>query len=169
MVVMDRRAAHERLMYEEILAQFREGGMTRQALLFPVPIELDPVATAMLADHLEFLNSNGFEISVFGRNFFRIEGIPPWLEPGLAEEFVRDLLAVIREKGLPEKQPELARERIALLASRKAIRVSDRVTEEEIVGLARRLMACASPLTSPLGRATFFEIGAAEIEKRLQK
>lgn len=168
-VVMDRRAAHERLMYEEILAQFRNGRTARQALLFPVPIELDPVATAMLADHLGFLNANGFEIAVFGRNFFRIEGIPPWLEPGLAEEFIRDLISVIREKGLPENQPELARERIALLASRKAVRLNDRVTEEEIVGLARRLMRCGNPLTSPLGRATFFEIGAGEIEKRLQK
>lgn len=168
-VVMDRRAAHERLMYEEILEQARNGEVARQALLFPVPLELDPVATAMLADRLDFLNANGFEIAVFGRNFFRIEGVPPWLEPGLAEEFVRDLLAVIREKGLPEQQPELARERIALLASRKAIRVSDRVSEEEIVSLAGRLMRCANPLTSPLGRATFFEIGAGEIEKRLQR
>lgn len=168
-VVMDRRAAHERLMYEEILGQFRSGETARQALLFPVPLELDPVATALLADHLDFLNANGFEIAIFGRNFFRIEGVPPWLDPNQAEEFVRDLLAVIREKGLPERQPELARERIALLASRKAIRVSDRVTEEEIVGLARRLMECGNPLTSPLGRATFFEIGTAEIEKRLQR
>lgn len=169
LVVMDRRAAHERLMYEEILEQFRKGESRRQGLLFPVPLELDPVGTALLADHLDFLNANGFEISVFGRNFFRVEAVPPWLDPGLAEEFVRDLLAVIREKGLPEHQPELARERIALLAARKAIRVSDRVTEEEIVVMARRLMQCANPLTSPLGRATFFEMGAGEIEKRFQK
>jgi len=168
-VVMDRRAAHERLMYEEILAKFRKGAVPRQALLFPVPLELDPVATALLADHLDLLNGNGFEISVFGRNFFRIESVPPWLEPNLAEGFVRDLLALIREKGLPEEHPELAWERIALLASRKAIRINDRVTEEEIVGLARRLMESRNPLTSPLGRATFFEIGSSEIERRLQK
>lgn len=169
LVVMDRRAAHERLMYEDILEQFRKGEARSQGLLFPVPLELDPVATALLADHLEFINGNGFEISVFGRNFFRIEAVPPWLEPSLAEPFVRDLLAVIREKGLPEHQPELARERIALLAAGKAIRVSDRVTEEEIVALARRLMKCETPLTSPLGRSTFFEMGAGEIEKRLQR
>ncbi len=167
--MLDRRAAHERLMYEEILTQFRESGRQSQALLFPVPLELDPVASAMLVDQLEFLGENGFQIAPFGRNFFRIEGVPNWLEPGMAEEFVRDLLALARERGLPENQPELARERIAALAARKAIRVNDRVTEAEIVRLAQQLLACENPLTSPLGRATFFEIGAGEIEKRLQK
>ncbi len=170
LVIMDRRAAHERLMYDEILENYRNGNPNaRQALLFPVPLELDPIATALLADHLAFLNASGFEIAVFGRNFFRIEAIPAWLDPNLAEDFVRDLLGVIREKGLPENQPEVARERIALLASRKAVRVSDRVSEEEIVALARRLLDSPNPLASPLGRATFFEMGAAEIERRLQK
>jgi DNA mismatch repair protein MutL len=168
-VIMDRRAAHERLMYEEILQQFKDGDRRSQALLFAVPLELDPVGSALLTDHLEFLNSNGFEISPFGRQFFRIEGVPHWLQPGMAEEFIRDLLSVIRERGLPENQPELARERIATLAARKAIRISDRVTEEEIIGLARKLLQCANPLTSPLGRSTFFEMPAGEIEKRLQK
>lgn len=157
-------------MYDEILENYRNGNPNaRQALLFPVPLELDPIATALLADHLAFLNASGFEIAVFGRNFFRIEAIPAWLDPNLAEDFVRDLLGVIREKGLPENQPEVARERIALLASRKAVRVSDRVSEEEIVALARRLLDSPNPLASPLGRATFFEMGAAEIERRLQK
>lgn len=169
LIMLDCRAAHERLMYEEILTQFRIAGRHSQALLFAVPLELDPVGAAMLADHLEFLTENGFQIAPFGRNFFRIEAVPDWLEPGMAEEFVRDLLALIRERGLPENQPELARERIAALAARKAIRISDRMTEAEIVRLAQQLLQCDNPLTSPLGRATFFEIGAGEIERRLQK
>lgn len=166
-VIMDRRAAHERVVYEEILDQFQNGRVARQALLFPVTIELDPVSSAMLLDHLDLLHGYGVEVILFGRNFFRIEGVPAWLEASDAEGLVRDLVGLIREKGLPESHPETTRERIAELASRRAVRASDHLSEDELKILANRLLGCRNPLTSPQGRATFFELSAGEIEKRL--
>jgi len=76
LVLLDRRAVHERIWFERLQAQFRAGETPSQRLLLPVPVELDPVATALLLDKLAFLNAHGVEIAEFGRNFFRIEGVP---------------------------------------------------------------------------------------------
>ena len=46
LVLLDRRAAHERVWYERLKEQFRSGGVPVQRLLLPVPIELNPVASA---------------------------------------------------------------------------------------------------------------------------
>ncbi|MES1194652.1 MAG: DNA mismatch repair protein MutL, partial [Opitutus sp.] len=97
LVVLDRRAAHERVWFERLAEQFRGGAVPGQRLLLPVPLELDPVAAAMLLDRLKFINAHGFDVAEFGRNFFRIEAVPDWMEPGDAEGFVRDLLGALRD------------------------------------------------------------------------
>ena len=63
--------------------------MPGQRLLFPLPVELDPIGAALLLDRLKFINTHGFEIGEFGRNFFRIEAIPDWMEPADAEPFLK--------------------------------------------------------------------------------
>ena len=70
--------------------------MRPPALLLPVPIELDPIAAALLLDRLTFLQASGFEVAEFGRNFFRVEALPVWMEPADAEPFLRDLLGAFR-------------------------------------------------------------------------
>ena len=71
LVLLDRRAAHERVWYERLREQFRAGAVPSQRLLLPVPVELDAIASALLLDRLKFLEAHGFEIAEFGRNFVR--------------------------------------------------------------------------------------------------
>ena len=52
LVLLDRRAAHERVWFERLRDQFRSGAVPSQRLLLPVPLELDPVAAALLLDRL---------------------------------------------------------------------------------------------------------------------
>ncbi len=91
-VVLDRRAAHERVWFERLQRDFARGEVASQRLLFALPVELDAIASALLLDRLVFLNAHGWENGEFGRNFFRIEAVPAWMEPADAEPFLRDLL-----------------------------------------------------------------------------
>jgi DNA mismatch repair protein MutL len=102
-VLLDRRAAHERVWFERLREEFRAGTVPSQRLLLPVPIELDAIAAALLVDRLKFLNEHGFELAEFGRNFFRVEAVPVWMEPADAEAFLRDLLGAFREGVIPTK------------------------------------------------------------------
>ena len=169
LVLLDRRAAHERIWFERLQADFRAGETPVQRLLFAVPLELEPIATALLLDRLEFFRGHGFEIGEFGRGFFRIESVPAWMEPVDAESFVRDLLGALRDGRLQDKNIEVARDELARLAVSRAIRLPDTVGETEMQALVKQLFACQSPLTSPAGRPTFVELGHGELARRFQK
>ena len=169
LVLLDRRAAHERVWFERLQEQFRSGTVPSQRLLLPVPIELDPIMTALLLDRLAFLNAHGFEIGEFGRNFFRVEAVPVWMEPADAEPFLRDLLGAFREGRLPDRNTDLAREELARLAAAKAIRLPATAGETELQALVAQLLATRSPLTNPAGRPTYIELNHGELARRFQR
>ncbi len=168
-VLLDRRAAHERVWFERLREQFRNGEVPSQRLLLPVPIELDAIASALLLDRLSFLQAHGFEIGEFGRNFFRVEAIPAWMEPADAEPFLRDLLGAFREGILPDHNTDLARDELARLAASKAIRLPEATGETELRALVMQLFATRTPLTNPGGRPTYIELNHGELARRFQK
>ncbi len=169
LVLLDRRAAHERVWFDRLVAQFSEGSVPSQRLLLPLPLELDPIAAALLLDRLKFLNGHGFELAEFGRNFFRVEGVPAWMEPADAEPFLRDILGALRDGRLPEGNLALARAELARLAAAKAVRLPGSPGEVELRSLLGELFATPTPLTSPSGRPTFIEINHGELARRFQK
>ncbi|MFM1850943.1 MAG: hypothetical protein RIS54_627 [Verrucomicrobiota bacterium] len=169
LVLLDRRAAHERVWFERLQEQFTQGEVPSQRLLLPVPMELDPIATALLLDRLDFLGAHGFEVGEFGRNFFRIEAVPVWMEPADAELFMRDFLGLLREGRLPGRNVDLARDELARLAASKAVRLPAGTGEAEVQALLSQLFATQHPLTSPSGRPTYVELGHAELARRFQK
>ncbi len=169
LVLLDRRAAHERIWFERLREEFRAGQVASQRLLLPVPVELDAIAAAMLLDRLAFLNQHGFEVAEFGRNFFRIEAVPSWMEPADAEPFLRDLLGAFRDGAMTDRNTELAHEELARLASSKAIRLPEQAGEQELRELVSQLFATRTPLTSPGGRPTFIELNHSELAKRFQR
>jgi len=169
LVLLDRRAAHERVWYERLGAQFRTGRVPVQPLLLPVPIELDPVASAILTDNLGFLRSHGLEIAEFGRNFFRVEALPAWMEPGDAETFVRDIVGALREGRMLGSDLDLARDELARLAAARAVRLPAPAGESEAAALLRELFATSSPVSSPGGRPTYVELNHGELARRFQK
>jgi DNA mismatch repair protein MutL len=168
-VLLDRRAAHERVWFERLRDQFRAGAVPSQRLLLPVPVELDTIASALLLDRLKFLETHGFEIAEFGRNFFRVEAVPAWMEPADAEPFLRDLIGAFREGVIPDRNTDLAREELARLAVAKAVRLPEGASETEMKSLVAQLFATSAPLTSPSGRPVYIELNHGELARRFQK
>ncbi|MBL9186923.1 MAG: DNA mismatch repair endonuclease MutL [Opitutaceae bacterium] len=169
LVLLDRRAAHERVWFERLVAQFKAGAVPSQRLLLPLPIELDAIAAALLLDRLKFLAAHGFEVAEFGRNFFRVEAVPAWMEPGDAVPFLRDLIGAFRDGTIPERDAGLAHEELARLALAKAVRLPTSGGEAEIHALVAQLFATATPLTNPQGRPTYIELNHGELARRFSK
>ncbi len=166
LVLLDRRSAHERVWFERLRRQFRAGGVPVQPLLLPIALELDPVAAAALIEHRAFLQAHGFDVAEFGRNFFRIEALPAWLEPGDAAGFVRDLVAAFRDGRLPSAQLDLAREELARMAAAQAVRLPRTAGEADLRALLADLFATDQPLAGPGGRPTFLELTHGELARR---
>jgi DNA mismatch repair protein MutL len=169
LVLLDRRGAQERIVFEELTAQFSAGAVLTQRLLLPVVLELDPVGSALLRDRLVFLAAHGFEVAEFGRHTFRLEGVPAVLPPMDAEACLRDLLDGFRDGATPERNVEVAREQLARLAAARAVRLPAQAGADELRALVTRLFACRSPHTSPGGRPTHIELSQGELMRRFGK
>jgi DNA mismatch repair protein MutL len=166
LVLLNTRAARERIVFERIQMQLSANESMTQKLLFPITLELDPVLSSALENNLDFFHESGFAIELFGRNFFRVDTLPEWLDPGSGEEFIRDLVARIQERGLRPDKPDLANEEIARLASAQIGRSSPTETESEMYLLAQKLLSCKNPLNDPRGRPTYYEISRADLDKK---
>jgi DNA mismatch repair protein MutL len=166
LLLLDRRAAQERIVFEELSAQFSAGDVTVQRLLLPAVLELDPVGAALLRDHTAFLAKHGFEIAEFGRATFRLEGVPAVLDPADGEACLRDLLDAFRDGRSSERNPEVAREQLARLAAARAVRLPAHVDAAEMRALVAKLFTCRAPHTSPGGRPTQVELSQGELARR---
>jgi DNA mismatch repair protein MutL len=169
LVLLDRRGAQERIVFEELTAQFSAGAVLTQRLLLPVVLELDPIGSALLRDRLGFLAAHGFEVAEFGRHTFRLEGVPAVLPPMDAEACLRDLLDGFRDGASPERNVEVAREQLARLAAARAVRLPAQAGADELRELVARLFTCCAPHTSPGGRPTHIELSQGELMRRFGK
>ena len=169
LVLVHLKAARQRVQYEKVLAELGTEQPARQPLLFPLPLELDPVSSGVLSEQLTSLSEQGFSLEPFGRNFFRVEAIPAWLAPGQAEDFLRDLIHAAKDRGWSHRTGETLRAEIARLACRLVGAGSEeRVDAEKMQYLMKSLMRCQEPLVCPFGRPTYIEISQGELSRRFR-
>ena len=166
LIVLHLRHADQRVRFERILQDYHSSTPPSQGLLIPHPVELDPLAVETLRTHLEMLNQQGFHIEAFGRNFYRIEAVPTWLQAEQAESFLRDMIDLLRQRDGSRQQQELAWTAVARLAVEGSHRRSDALSDAAVQQLAEALLACQSPHTTPSGKPTFSEISWAEWSRR---
>ena len=166
LVMLHIRYADQRVRFERILRSYKESTPPSQRLLIPQAIELEPLASEALLTHLDLINEQGFQVEEFGRHFYRIESLPTWLEPEQAEDFIRDMIDLLRQRGESRKQSELIWESVAKLAVGGSYRRKDTMNEAAVQQLAETLITCETPHTSPFGKPTFNEITWSEWERR---
>ena len=127
------------------------------------------MAAATLQEHLKLLNQGGFQIEEFGRNFYRIESVPAWLEPEEAVNFVRDAIELLRQRSGGRNKDELIWQKVAELATKDSYRKNDLMNEHTAQQLAEDLMLCEIPHTSPGGKPTYKEVGWADLERHFEQ
>ncbi len=166
LLVLHIRHADQRVRFERICKETQNEAIPSQNLLIPHPVELEPLASDTLKSQLEQINTQGFHIEEFGRNIYRIESIPAWLSPEQAEEFIRDYIDLVRLRGGARTQGNLDSEALARLAVKDSYRRNDLLDESSVRQLAKELLTCDTPHTSPFGKPTFSEIDWSEWHRR---
>ncbi len=160
LVLMDPKAAQERILYERLM---REDGGGVQPLLVPLLLEFDPRDVDLLLSGRESLAEAGIEASSFGGNTIGVTALPADVGTGDPRVFLHGVLDEILHD--PDAGRRFARERVArVLARRAAIEIVPRLAEAG--PLLERLFSCSLPYCTADGRPTLTEYGMREISRR---
>jgi DNA mismatch repair protein MutL len=168
--IIDQHAAHERILFERLKAQWREDGKNQsQGLLWAEVVELPSDRHATLERLLAPLASLGWLVEPFGGNAWRMKTVPPWINPGEASNVLLDLLEECAEIGLEGREEDFLHRMLAQLACRTSVKGRSRVVEREALELAKRLRQTPEMGLCPHGRPTIVEIPLAELRRRFKR
>ena len=160
--LIDQHAAHERIIYEKILAQWSEKRIEVQGLLQPITLELDPREEETLKANMEFLTQFGFTIESFGRRSYLIRTLPALAIKADAVEMMSVLLHSLNSGESHRPWEEKVAES---LACHSAVRAGQQLSQEEMRELIKQLEQTKQPRTCPHGRPTMIHLSSRQLEK----
>ncbi len=163
MMIIDQQAAHERILFEKFLNQFKNQSGASQQSLFPQAITFSAADFTLVSEMQQEIEALGFKIEVFGKNTFIVNGIPGNLSTGREKELFEGLIEQFKMN-----QSELAvpiRENLARsLAKRASLKSGQPLERQEMQSVIDSLFGCSTPNYAPDGRPTFFIFGLNKIE-----
>jgi DNA mismatch repair protein MutL len=167
LVLLDQHAAHERILFEQMLARLEQNGSTpSQKLLLPETIELPPRDAQFLREQLAALTRLGVGLSEFGERTFLLDALPPFVKAADPRRFVFDLVDELRAAGREVNLARLGEHTVAKTVCRHAVKANDPLGGAELENLVEDLRRCAMPYTCPHGRPTLIEMNYRELEKK---
>ncbi|MCL2224448.1 MAG: DNA mismatch repair endonuclease MutL [Defluviitaleaceae bacterium] len=167
--MIDRHAAHERVLYENFLRKAQEETVHSQALLTPIALRLTPREKQILKDNKELFGRFGFDISD-DEEKPEILSVPFLMKGPLNASFFTELLDKMDEAGFAKDSPYTHKtELIAMAACKAAIKAGDTQTDDEAHDLITQLLELNNPFTCPHGRPTIIEITKTELERRFKR
>jgi len=158
--VIDQHAAHERIMYEQLLAQKAGRGIQLQGMLEPYSFEVTPPQDEMLKSGAAALQDFGFTIEPFGERTYLVRAVPAVLKDGSWLEALKEILDSPRDKTTNVED-----DIIKSLACHSAVRAGKTLTDDEMRELIRLLEQTNLPNTCPHGRPTILHLSTGQLEK----
>ncbi|MEH6699644.1 MAG: DNA mismatch repair endonuclease MutL [Brevundimonas sp.] len=165
LVLVDQHAAHERLVYERMKAQMAEGGVTRQALLVPEVVELDPAEAERVTDRAGELAELGLVVEPFGAGAVLVREVPALLGRVDAAGLVRDIADDLSEHGAALALKERLGEVCGTMACHGSVRAGRVLSGPEMNALLRQMEATPHSGQCNHGRPTYVELKLADLEK----
>jgi DNA mismatch repair protein MutL len=167
MVLLDQHAAHERILFEQMLERLeRNEHAPSQKLLLPETIELSPRDAVFLRGQLAELTRLGVGLSEFGERTFLLDALPPFVKVGDARKFALDLVDELKSAGQDVNSARLGEHVVVKTVCRHAVKANDPLAGKELENLVEDLRRCAMPYTCPHGRPTLIEMNYRELERK---
>jgi DNA mismatch repair protein MutL len=162
--VIDQHAAHERIVYEELMKSFTSGSVDSQRLLFPVSVSLSHQEDIVLKEYASLLAKFGFEAEPFGDRTYLLQAIPSIGHGFDVENVFHSILADLSDKGAHELNQY---ERLAkVIACRTAIKAGEDLTSGQMSEIIDYLFMTRLPYSDIHGRPTLVHIDLEELKRR---
>ncbi len=167
--IIDQHVAHERILFEQVLAARSRGNVETQRLLIPAVIGLtaeQQIEYARIAEELEGL---GFETEPFGNRTIAVKSAPAGLNSADIEKVLFEILEISERELRKTSLDDLRRAMAASIACRAAIKINMRLEPEKIGWLLRALAATSCPMSCPHGRPIALRYSTRDILKTFHR
>lgn len=166
--IMDQHAAHEKVMYEQLIHKFANKEIFSQVLEPPMIVTLNMKEVEAITTYKDYFNQLGFTIEAFGGDEYCIRSVPANLY-GLCEQelFIELIDSISDNVGL--KDPSIITDKIASMSCKAAVKGNQKLTYKEIEGLITELLSLENPYTCPHGRPTIIAMTKTDIEKKFKR
>ena len=167
--IIDQHAAHERIMYEKIKANYySDTNKDSQLMLLPDVINLSHKDMQIARDNMEIFEKAGFILEEFGENTIKLSGVPTVCLDLDTKELFLETLDEINTVARTAKQ-EIEEKFIATVACKAAVKANMALTREEVDNLMRQLLVLPNPFTCPHGRPTAIRMTREDIEIKFSR
>jgi len=164
LVILDTRAARERILFERLRREVADGRTSSQSLLIPEAVELTPKDAAWLSGNLPALQASGFHLEPFGGDSFKIEAVPSCLSGQNSRDALLELCRMLRSTG--SLGGATGMDDLIRSVTRLAVPDATHFNEESSRRLVDELLRCDLPYACPHGRPTMIQWSFSELQRK---
>jgi DNA mismatch repair protein MutL len=169
LLLVDQHAAHERVTFEKLRAEMRDGGIRTQAMLTSTTIEMNPARAAHIEAALPELRAMGFDLEPFGPSTLLLKGTPAVFGAQGGAKLLADMLDSMGENGFRASGEGALEEWLKQLACHGSVRVGRALEEREIRELLVELDRTQFKTNCPHGRPVHINFARGQIERMFRR
>lgn len=164
LLLIDKHAAHERILFNRLKQQHRSGRVERQMLLVPLTVELAREQYDAAMQNPDCFERAGFAVEDFGEGCLRVREVPSVLEDVPAEDLLCELCERLLQRGGMDEEA-IYDELYHSVACKAAIKGNIPSMEQEQQELLRLLKEDPTVRNCPHGRPVAVVITRRELER----
>jgi DNA mismatch repair protein MutL len=166
MYLIDQHAAHERIVFEQLMAEYESRKPDQQLLLSPTPVNLEDSLVEMYRQCRDEMAGLGFDIEEFGEGTLLVRAVPAALKVRDPEDIMRTILTELTTGGRGTSRLES----LAISAAcHSSIRAGQALSLLEMRELVVQLERCSSPRACGHGRPTMIKMTSDELERQFER
>ena len=170
LLIIDQHAAHERIVYEELKAQWSaQGTLPSQPLMQPEYIELNESDCALFAEHKDLFEQIGFVIDVYSTKTLVVHSTPIACHLQGSKEFIADVLADIKTLGEGVSAVEILWEKLSSRACNNSIRAGKTLSLAEMNAMLRQMESTPKSAQCNHGRPTFVTLDKKSLARLFER
>ncbi|MBQ6370173.1 MAG: DNA mismatch repair endonuclease MutL [Firmicutes bacterium] len=165
--LIDQHAAHERIFYEKLLAQYHASEKLQQEMLIPLQISVSADVESAEDAWIGYLQAMGYDIENFGSRMYLVRAVPAFAGPQEAEQFLRQMLLELEAR--PDIHSFAGLDKLIMRSCKSAVKGGDVLHPAEIRSLLTQLADCDRPWSCPHGRPTIVKLTKYDLEKMFKR
>lgn len=166
--IIDQHAAHEKVLYEKLMKEYKEKEITSQMISPPMVVSLNMEEETAILDYMDVFHELGFVIEPFGGKEYVISEVPYNLYGLNSKDLFIEVLDRLSEEG--SRAPlTMVTDKLATAACKAAVKGNNKLSYKEMDVLIDELMTLDNPYQCPHGRPTIVSMSKYEIEKKFRR